>query len=357
MLAALPAVAANGFEVFVAGPSAGPLADTLKGRGISQVAWQTHERSGQRRPLAVLREDLAQILRRNRPDLLHANSLSTARIAGPTAVECAVRSIGHLRDIVKLSAQAIADVSRHNRLLAVSHATREFHVAQGIAAEKCVALHNGVDLDAFCPRPRSGYLQRELNLPAEARLVASIGQVSLRKGTDEALLCALEIAPGLPEVHWLIVGERTSTKDEARDFEALVRRIAAEPLLAGRVHFLGQRDDVSRLLPECDLLVHAARQEPLGRVLLEAAASGVPVVARDVGGNREIFPSETDGAILVERSSQLTFSQAVHTLLRNEGRRKSLGAAGRQRAETAFDIRSAAARLIEQYRAVLDEGA
>ena len=67
----------------------------------------------------------------------------------------------------------------------------------------------------------------------------------------------------MPDVHWLVVGERTSRKDEARVLEENFYRHAAEPPLAGRVHFLKTRDDVSRLLPECTLLVHAARQEPL----------------------------------------------------------------------------------------------
>ena len=92
-------------------------------------------------------------------------------------------------------------------------------------------------------------------------------------------------------MHWLIVGERTSNKDESRNFESGLRSTAAQPPLAGRVHFLGSIADVPRLMTECVLLVHAARQEPLGRVLLEAAASGLAVVATDVGGTREIFPT------------------------------------------------------------------
>ena len=133
---------------------------------------------------------------------------------------------------------------------------------------KCVVLNNGVDLDEFQPRPPTGYLHRELDLPASARLIAVIGQLGLRKGTDVALAAALQIADNAPDVHWLIVGERTSNKAESHEFEALLRSIAAEQPLAGRVHFLGSRSDVAQLLNECTLLVHAARQEPLGRVLL-----------------------------------------------------------------------------------------
>ena len=157
----------------------------------------------------------------------------------------------------------------------------------------------------------------------------------------------------MPDVHWLLVGERTSAKEESLEFEQRLRAAANEPPLAGRVHFLGSRHDVADLLPERALLVHAARQEPLGRVLLEAAACGLAVVATDVGGTREIFPSETDSALLVPKDDPIAIAAAVQTLLSDSGRRLALGAAGRRRMEAAFDVRLAATRLIDLYRTVL----
>src|SRR5262245_23991865 len=127
MLATLPAVAAVSFEILVAAPPDGDLAAALKQRGITQVAWRTHA-AGERLPLSALRADLEKIIRNAQPDLLHANSLSTSRISGPVAVETRTRSIGHLRDIVKLSTQAIDDLNSHQQLIAVSRATRDFHV-------------------------------------------------------------------------------------------------------------------------------------------------------------------------------------------------------------------------------------
>jgi glycosyltransferase involved in cell wall biosynthesis len=353
MLATLPAVAADGFDVFVAAPPSGALADELGRRGIPHVEWRTHDEPGGRRPLNRLREDLANLLRRSQPHLLHANSLSTARIAGPVAEKCDVRSIGHLRDILKLGTQAVQDLNAHRRLLAVSRATRDFHIAQGLDALKCDVVHNGVDLAEFQPRPATGYLHRELNLPTDARLDVIIGQLGIRKGTDVALAAALQIADQFTDFHWLVVGERTSTKDEAREFEDLLLSIAAEEPLAGHVHFLGSRTDVSALMAECDLLVHAARQEPLGRVLLEAAASGLAIVATDVGGTREIFPTVANAAVLVPTNNPSALADAIHSLLTDDHHRQQLGDAARQRAESAFDIRNAAANLIEQYRNVL----
>ena len=167
------------------------------------------------------------------------------------------------------------------------------------------------------------------------------------------LAAAFQIADRLPDVHWLIVGERTSEKDESIEFERRLHEIAAKPPLVGRVHFLGQRDDAATLLNECTILVHAARQEPLSRVLLEAAASGVPVVATDVGGTREIFPTEADGGLLVPADNRDALAQAIVALCDNDDRREALGHAGRRRAETAFDVRDAAARLLDEYQALL----
>jgi glycosyltransferase involved in cell wall biosynthesis len=353
MLATLTAVAADGFDILVAAPPDGPLATELSRRDISHLEWRTQDEHGQRFPLSQLRADLATLSRQAAPELLHANSLSTARISGPVAVECGVRSIGHLRDILKLAAQAIEDLNSHSRLLAVSNATRDFHVAQGLAVDKCHVVYNGVDLAEFFPRCSTGYIHRELSLPANARCATIIGQLGLRKGTDVALQAAQQIAAEFPELHWLIVGERTSNKDESREFEATLHAMATELSLAGRIHLLGNRTDVPALLAECDLLVHTARQEPLGRVLLEAAASGMAIVATDVGGTREIFPRDAHAAVLIPPDDPGALAEVVRKLLRDDVERNTIKTAARQRAESAFDIRDAAASLIEQYRTVL----
>jgi glycosyltransferase involved in cell wall biosynthesis len=353
MLSTLPAMQAAGFEIFIAAPQQGPLATAIGHWGATKVDWNVADESGVRPPLETVRETLAELLQRLRPDLVHANSLSTARIAGPVTAAQGVPSLGHLRDIIKLSEQVVADLNSHRRLVAVSRATRDFHVIQGVESNKCIAIHNGVDLDKFSPRPANGYLHRELGLVPHARLIATIGQIGLRKGTDVMLAAAFQIADRLPDVHWLIVGERTSEKAESHEFEQHLHKIAAEPPLSGRVHFLGQRTDVAPLMNQCTLIVHAARQEPLSRVLLEAAASGVAIVATDVGGTREIFPTEADGALLVPPDNRGALAQAMVDLCGDRERREALQIAARRRAQAAFDIRVASARLIEQYQALL----
>lgn len=354
MLATLPAVAAAGFDVAVAAPFSGPLADALRERGIENVPWETRGEDLKRASIAQLRSSFGTVIQHVRPDLLHSNSLSVARIAGSCALEHDVRSIGHLRDIVNLSEQAIADINLNRLLIAVSAATRDYHVLRGLDGAKCVVAHSGVDLNEFRPRGPTGYLHRELNLPGDAQLIAVIGQLGLRKGTDVALAAAKQVATEIPGAHWLIVGERTSAKQESREFEARLRQMASEIPLAGRVHFLGTRNDIPHLLAECKLLVHAALQEPLGRVLLEAAASGLAIVATDVGGTREIFTLAANAVVLVSPNDATSIADATVRLLQNDDERKSIGAAARLRAEEAFDHRAASARLIEIYQRVLN---
>ena len=134
------------------------------------------------------------------------------RLSGPVAADCGLPSIAHLRDIIRLSAQAVADLNRHRRLLAVSAATREFHVAGGLDAEKTRVLYNGVDLGEFRPRPPTGYIHREIGLPPDALLIGTIGQIGLRKGQDTLLEAAAVVAERCSAAHFLIIGERNSDK-------------------------------------------------------------------------------------------------------------------------------------------------
>jgi glycosyltransferase involved in cell wall biosynthesis len=213
-------------------------------------------------------------------------------------------------------------------------------------------LYNGVDLEQFRPRPATGWLHRELGIPSQSRLVAAIGQIGLRKGQDVLARAAARLAPVQPGVHWLIVGQRNSEKTESHEFEAELRQSAAGPL-AGRFHLLGRRDDVDRLLGEVTLVVHPARQEPLGRVLLESAAAGVAIIATDVGGTREIFPPDSGAARLIPPDNPDALAEAMSTLLNDPPLRQRMAAAARRRAEEAFSIDRAIAGLVGHYREVL----
>ena len=175
----------------------------------------------------------------------------------------------------------------------------------------------------------------------------------MRKGTDLFLQTAIRLASTIPSVQFVVFGERSSEKAEARQLESELLARARQPPLAGRCHFLGYRPRMDQWMNELTVLVHPARQEPLGRVLLEAAASGLPVVATSVGGTNEIFPSAAEAALIVPPDNVDQLERAINLLLNDKHRRITMGRAARIRAETTFDRRQSAAGLIDHYHELL----
>jgi glycosyltransferase involved in cell wall biosynthesis len=287
-------------------------------------------------------------------DLVHANSLSMGRLTGGLVAESPWPRVAHLRDIIKLSKSGTAELNRNSRLVAVSEATRTFHIAQGLSAEKAVTIYNGVDCQRFQPRSADGEIRRELGLSPEDFLVLTVGQIGLRKGQDVLAAAAELLAPRLPRVHYLLAGERCSEKQESREFEQIVIARLKGLGAGDRLHLLGYREDMPRLMNAANVLVHPTNQEPLGRVLLEAAASGLPIIATDVGGTPEIL-NDGESALLVPPNRPESLADAILNLANNAALRSQLANNARNRILEKFPIQTAAENLRTLWAKVLEE--
>jgi glycosyltransferase involved in cell wall biosynthesis len=344
LLSVIDSLPRDQFEFIVGAPAAGELGEELRQRSVQHVPFIVRDEDSNVLPRERVIDQLVDITAAWRPDLIHANSLSMGRLTGAAAAQLRVPCTAHLRDIIGLSAAAVADLNRNRRLVAVSRATRDFHVAQGLDASRVDVIHNGIDCSAFAPRPATGCLKAELHLPSDAFLIAAIGQIGLRKGLDVLADAAVINRDLLPPAHYLIAGERHSSKPESIAFErALIQRFA-DAHMADRLHMLGRRHDIPELLNEIDLLVHPARQEPFGRVLLEAAASGTPIIATDVGGTRELLGIE-ECAWLVPAGDAAALAAAVGQAASDQVECHRRGRAARQRVEGLFSITRQAAVL------------
>ncbi len=334
-------------------PPEGPLAQMLAASEWSQLPFRVRT-AGRRRPTPELLGELRQLLDRSPLDLLHANSVSMGRLTGALAEHISLPCTAHLRDLLRLSRQAVAHLNAHARLAAVSAATREFHVAQGLDPRRVEVLYNGVDVTRFHPPTTEAErttLHRELSLPSDARLILAIGQISLRKGLDVLAAAAPRIVAAVPSVHFFQVGGRSSEKAESVAYEADLYRSFTAPGLSDRFHPLGRRDDVPELLRSATLLVHPARQEPFGRVLLEAAATGLPIVATAVGGTGEMLEPERS-AVLVPPDDPQALAEGVIRLLNDRRLAGTLGAAARERMEACFNSRERALDLLRLWQQV-----
>jgi glycosyltransferase involved in cell wall biosynthesis len=336
-------------QVTVLAPPAGRLADRLDRVGVARFPFSLEDDAGRRldRPAAL--ERLQQVVRRIDPDLLHANSLAMGRLTGALRPSLSIPTSAHLRDIIRLKQAAIDDLNANDALIAVSRETADAHLRQGLDGSRTHVIYNGIDCEALPPCRNSKTLRRELDLSDSGRLVATIGQITLRKGQDLFVQAAIDSAAELPDVHWLIVGERYSHKPETVAFDEQMRRQVADAGLRGRIHWLGYRGDVLPLLSEIDVLVHPARQEPLGRVLLEAAACGTAIVATSVGGTAEILEHERTG-LLIPPDNPPAIVDAVARLIADDCFRISLATSARTSICDRFALGPRTAELTALWR-------
>jgi len=359
-LAVAEKLISRGWEFTAAVPVESEFEAALSEIGIQNVGFVSHDDQGVRFQQDALRVQIGNLVGQVAPDLLHANSLSMARLCGPIVGAGQTPGLGYLRDILKLSKKAIADINQLSRVISVSAATTQWHVDQGMSADLVQTIHNGVDGRAFCParldptaEQSINRLRSELGIAVGENVILYVGQIGMRKGVNALIDCFLRVADQIADVHLLIVGQRNSLKAEAVAYELLLHERVDESGFKKRVHWLGRRTDVNRLMQVSDLLLHPARQEPLGRVLLEASASGLPIVTTNVGGASEILTGTLSRDRLVPLDQIDLMVEGVLELLESPELRAELASEVRQVAIERFSVERCANSLEQAYAQLL----
>ncbi len=347
-LTALPFLQQSGFEFCAALPPDSDFAKLLAKHGVSIESFSFHDESGTRKQQPQIREELDLLIRRIDPNIVHANSLAAGRILGPVTANLKAVGLGYIRDIIKLSRKAIQDVSQLDQIVAVSQATADFHIGHGMPADKIQVIHNGVDLKRFRPK----WMDLTPRPFTDSKICLCIGQIGMRKGVDLTLEMLAKAFKQIDKAELWIVGERHSQKLEAIQYEQQLHSFADEHFKEGAVKWLGRSDDIPELMRRADLLVHAAKQEPLGRVLLEAAASGLPIVTTNVGGTPEILRGLDE--FMFEPGNFDDAVPAVIELLGNEERHREVSVALRKIAEDQFSAERAGEDLVDCYKRAVD---
>lgn len=267
----------NGHTVVVSCRRGGAVQPRLERRGIPTCAIRPGLRAD-----VVRGVRFAMWLRRERPDALVLTSWS-----GIAWGARAARLAGVPRVVVRLGiVRTLPPRGRHPRpfrrhvdaLIVNSEEIRAewLRCAPWFPAGEVHLVLNGIVPPAPLPPEERAAARAELGAAPGARLVAGVGHMCPRKGFD--LLIDAFAAAAVPASELVIVG--------AGPMEDALRARAAALGLAERVHWAGFRDDVPRILAACDLFVLCSRNEGMANVMLEAMASGTPVVAASVSGVR-----------------------------------------------------------------------
>jgi glycosyltransferase involved in cell wall biosynthesis len=277
--------------------------------------------------------------------LFHANIAGriAARRAGVPRVVSGIR-VAQRRPRWRLWLDRGTDrlVDRH---ICVSRAVAEFAARQGrLPAEKLAVIPNGVDLARFRARGGARGTVPGLGIvPAGREAIACIGRLDRQKGLGWLLETAAVWMPQLPGWDLLLVGRGPQ---RAR-LEAQCRRLG----LRGRVHFLGWRPDVAEILAASRLLVLTSAWEGMPNAVLEAMAAGLPVVATDVEGVRELLgPAATTQVVQFGDTEAL--AQRLISFASDAEMAAQTGAENHRRAETNFSLSGMVAAYEDLWNAV-----
>jgi glycosyltransferase involved in cell wall biosynthesis len=340
----------QGCEVRVALPGPGPLEDRLRGAGIDvhevDVAPLRARVYGPARLVSYFLVDLPRAAVRLRAlartaDVVHVNaSIGLGGVVGGALARRPV--VLHVRETYAGSEAVWRTYARIirpavTRVIAVSTGTLD-EVAATALGDRATMIHNGLD---FGP----------MRAPATDGPVVAVGRINAWKGHD-VLLQAIGIlhARGV-DVPVEIAGDAYPGQEEVLDD---LRDLAARLGITSLVRFLGYVEDVPALLRRTGIFVQPSKKpEPFGLSLVEAMAHGLPCVATDAGGPRDIVVDGATG-LLVPPGDAAALAGAIERLWTDGALRARLGTAAATDVRRRFSIDATATQVLGVYREALD---
>jgi glycosyltransferase involved in cell wall biosynthesis len=217
-----------------------------------------------------------------------------------------------------------------DRFISVAEEHRRYLVeTEELPPEKTVVIYNGVDLVKFHPGPAGDAVRAALGIEPGAWVAATVASLNFYKGVDvfvNAIPAVLEKHPG---ARFIIVGDGPERKN--------LEKLAADLGVAPRVAFTGIRADVDEILRASDLFVLSSRTEAFPNVILEAMATGLPVVSSDVGSVAELVEEGKTGH-RIRPEDPAVLARSILSVADDEARAKGFGAAARRVVEERFRI-------------------
>jgi glycosyltransferase involved in cell wall biosynthesis len=248
------------------------------------------------------------------------------------------------RKYARRIAYAMADL-----VFAVTHNLRDFHARQvGLPPERFRVIYNGVDTQRFAPRPKErAFLRHKLGLSEGCFVVGTVGRMVPIKDHGTLIKAAGMLSRRGLNTHLLLVGS-------GPEIEQHRQTVQGTPELTGRVSFLGASDNIPEPLNAMDAFVLPSIAEGMSNTLLEAMATGLPIVATRVGGNPELVEEGTSGQ-LFSPGDVADLADRLGALARSSETRLRLGAAARRRVLAHFTLEQMVANYRKMYRELADQ--
>jgi len=354
----LEAFAAAGFEVMGASaPGAHVVA--IEARGIRHLPLEHATRAMAPGEDVLAMRELFELFRRERPTIVHTHNPKpgfygrlAARAAGVPIVVNTVHGLYALpgdpwakRSFV-YTLERIAATCSDAELL---QNPEDLPVLRrlGVPERKLHVLGNGIDLDRFdvdrVDPERRAKLRAEVGVADDEVLVGAVGRLVREKGYLELFEAVRRARVDHPELRLVVVGP--SEPDKADGISA----VEIDRAERDGVVFLGHRDDVDRLYGAMDAYVLASHREGFPRSAMEAAAMGLPILATDIRGCRQVVDHGVNG-LLVPLGDVERLADGLRVLAGDPTRRAAMGRASVAKARREFDQRNQIALTLSVYR-------
>lgn len=310
----------------------GPVADRLREASVTVRQTDFTGFFGFRDPrfslpryLSFVAEGIS-LVKEHKIALLHANGATPHQWLFPVSWCSRVPVVAHLHAIYLRRERFACLLHQATRIVGVSRSVVQPFLDDGVPAERCATIHNGIAFDRLNDRPDRG-LRRRLGIGDEAVIIAAVGSLIERKGMD-LLIKALAILNDR-NVHLVIAGD-------GPERDALVV-LASSLGLTSQVHILGYCADIAPLYAAADIATLGSRSEAFGLALAEAGYFSLPVVSHRVTGIGEVVIDGTTG-ILVPVGNTQALAQAFRRLIANADERRRMSKAAREHVLAHFSV-------------------
>lgn len=339
----------NRFKPFFVLPESGTFSDKLRALGVDvEFVKMPRLRFLIGAPGAIKR--LRDIAAEKNIDLIHSQGIRTNMYGTIVARLEKIPVIWHARSLIE---KEIFDPDRFfsflpDMIICNSKAVARRFEKNKKLIPKAQVIYNGVDLEKFNPGIDPSRIREEFGLGTDTAVIGIASRFSKNKGHEYFFSEARMLLKRFKDkrIKFLVVGGAVFKEDAYR--EKQLRRLIDDLGLKDSVVFCGFREDMPAIFSALDIFVLTSRAEACGRVLLEAMASGKPVVGTDAGGTPELVPDGAAG-ILIPPFKPEALSGALIQLLTDEKKSREMGLAARKWVEHNFNIEKNTRNTEEAY--------